>query len=347
MTQGPNKAMFSDPAHFVAHGLKVIESDFPHLALPLAQKALDAHPSDPMWQKLVDLILCHRLPTWHAGMLRDQRRNEAYSRAIEQTAKGRVVLDIGTGSGLLAMIAARAGAAHVFACEADQRLAAAARQVIETNGLSDRITVYARHSNALSRTDDLAGGVDMVVSEIFSEDLIREGVLPSLAHARSELCQADALFLPEKASVEMALAEFPIPAPPPDEVEGFDLRPIHKLFVKKAHASPAAKAVTIRGASRTLIEFDFTPACELPMNGSSTVALASDGGELSGAAQWIKIQFTPDVVYENAPGGEANMHWLIGLIPFGESVSSEAGDTFGFEGWHNEHLLTIWPTSPA
>ncbi|MEM7703840.1 MAG: 50S ribosomal protein L11 methyltransferase [Pseudomonadota bacterium] len=346
MTQGPNKAMFSDPAHFVRHGLQVIESDFPHLALPLAQKALEAHPGDPMWQKLVDLVLCHKLPTWHAGMLRDQARNAAYCRALEQTAKGRVVLDIGTGSGLLAMMAARAGAAHVYACEADQRLAAAARQVIEANGLSDRITVYARHSQNLSRGDDLAGGVDMVVSEIFSEDLIREGVLPSLAHARSELCQADAMFLPEKASVEMALAEFPMPAPPPDEVEGFDLRPIHKLFGKKAHASPAARAVKLRGASRALFEFDFTAASELPMTGSNMVALASDGGELSGAAQWIKIQFTPDVVYENGPGGGADMHWLVGLIPFAESTSSEAGDTFDFEGWHNEHSLTIWPHRP-
>src|SRR5215467_3853117 len=53
------------------------------------------------------------VPPWHFAMMDDRRRNEAYEAAIRRAVKGKRVLDIGTGAGLLALIAARAGASHV------------------------------------------------------------------------------------------------------------------------------------------------------------------------------------------------------------------------------------------
>ena len=101
---------------------------------------------------------------------------------------------------------ARAGAARVYACEANPMLAASARAVIAANGLADRITVFDRHSTGFDRVHDLGGGVDLVVSEVFCHKLIGEGVLGSLAHACGELAAPGALFLPERASMEVALA---------------------------------------------------------------------------------------------------------------------------------------------
>lgn len=59
--------------------------------------------------------------------------------AIEAAVPGKVVLDIGTGSGLLAMMAARAGAARVIACEMNAAVAETARRIIAANGLADRM----------------------------------------------------------------------------------------------------------------------------------------------------------------------------------------------------------------
>eukprot|EP00966_Prymnesium_polylepis_P024041 553550-Prymnesium_polylepis.1 len=76
-------------------------------------------------------------------MLCDERRNGAYHRAICRAVaslpKGSVVLEIGSGSGLLAMMAAKAGASNgvrVVGCEMHGVMAVAAQRVVAANGFS-------------------------------------------------------------------------------------------------------------------------------------------------------------------------------------------------------------------
>ena len=78
------------------------------------------------------------VPGWHFAMMDDKKRNEAYEAAIRRAAPGKRVLDIGTGAGLLALMAARAGAAKVTTCEAVAAIAERARQIIVANGMGDR-----------------------------------------------------------------------------------------------------------------------------------------------------------------------------------------------------------------
>jgi hypothetical protein len=95
-------------------------------------------------------------------MLRDDARNEAYrdgiSRAIRELerrhgAGAARVLDIGTGSGLLAMMACDAGAGAVTACECFSPVARCAALCIADNGLSGAITLVPRASTEMTQQD--------------------------------------------------------------------------------------------------------------------------------------------------------------------------------------------------
>ena len=78
--------------------------------------------------------------------------NDAFAAAISRTVskiQPALVLDIGSGTGLLAMLAAKAGAPRVMAIEMTPELAAIARQLIEAHGFAEAIRVMACHSSSI------------------------------------------------------------------------------------------------------------------------------------------------------------------------------------------------------
>ena len=79
----------------------------------------------------------------HEEMLKDTVRTTSYQRAIEdnpQDFKDKIVLDIGAGTGILSIFAARAGAKHVYAIE-NAEIALFAKEIVRKNKLDDKITV--------------------------------------------------------------------------------------------------------------------------------------------------------------------------------------------------------------
>ena len=114
------------------------------------------------------------------------------------------MLDIGSGSGLLAMVAIRAGASRVYTCEENPLLAEIARQVISGYGMSDVITVLDKRSTDLVVGRDLDHRVDVVELEIVDCGLIGEGLLPTIRHARQHLLAPGGL-IPRSARLRGAL----------------------------------------------------------------------------------------------------------------------------------------------
>ncbi len=172
------------------------------------------------------------VPLWHFLMLADTPRNTAYQRAIERAVgPGSRVLDIGTGSGLLAMMAARAGADSVVACEANAAAAAAAGRVVAANGLDDTVRVVPKRSTDLVVGEDLDEPVNVIVHEIVDSKLVGEGVLPSLRHALTTLASDDVAVIPSAGRVHAMLASLPDLAGglPLAQVCGFDLSAFDRM----------------------------------------------------------------------------------------------------------------------
>jgi protein arginine N-methyltransferase 7 len=134
---------------------------------------------------------------FHYAMVNDHPRNEFYRQSLKAVVSADThVLEIGTGSGLLAMIAAQCGAKMVTAVEANHHMAALARRIIAANGLSERVRVINKLSTDLVAAD-LAphGPADVLLSEILGTLMLGESALEYNADARDRECSPRAVRL--------------------------------------------------------------------------------------------------------------------------------------------------------
>ncbi|KAJ8614026.1 hypothetical protein CTAYLR_009612 [Chrysophaeum taylorii] len=110
---------------------------------------------------------------WHWRMVNDLDRNIAFIAALESVATRKTVVDVGTGAGLLALAALRAGASRVVACERSRALADVARRSLG----STTVEVFEGDSSTLE------GSFDVAVAEVFDAALFGEGALRTLRDA--------------------------------------------------------------------------------------------------------------------------------------------------------------------
>src|SRR5215213_6796739 len=153
---------------------------------------------------------CQIIPRWHFEMLNDEKRNAAFKEALTNAiTPDTVVLDIGSGTGLLAMMAARAGAKQTFTCEMVPALAQLARETVERNGLGDRIVTLDKRSTSVVIGNHMMGKANLLVTETVDCGLLAEDIIASIAHARANLLTEDAQIVPCAATVYAMVVESP------------------------------------------------------------------------------------------------------------------------------------------
>jgi len=289
-------------------------------------------------------FLSKPVPGWHFQMLSDQHRNQVYDAAIRRAVwPGARVLDIGTGSGLLAMMAARAGASMVFACEAEPAIARAATEIVAANGYSDRVRVIARHSSTLRADADLGGRVDVLLSEIIAGNLIGEGVLPSHEHAVRELLVPGGQVVPARGTIHAALATFEGFNPSPlAMVEGFDLSIFNRLRRREGSVPGDSRRLQLRGAPADLFAFDFA-STQFCRSERTKVELTSDGGMVHGVIQWFTLELDDEIRYDTLPGRGVPRSWMLDYFPLEHPRDTRPGETLLFHAAHDRSELLIWP----
>lgn len=160
---------------------------------------ISSHSEDKYF-KYYDRIKAHRV------MLSDTKRTKAYERAIEENKerfKDKLVLDVGAGTGILSIFAARAGAKHVYAVEFSET-AYLAMEIIRENGLSDKITVIKMKVEDVQIGSDIPFKVDIIISEWMGYCLLYESMLDSVIYARDNLMKLGGIMFPERARIYIA-----------------------------------------------------------------------------------------------------------------------------------------------
>jgi arginine Nomega-methyltransferase len=281
------------------------------------------------------------VPRWHFSMLNDLERNEAFLVALERVLpQGAHVLDIGSGTGLLAMMAAKAGAASVTTCESNPILAELARQIIAQHGLSDVITVVPKRSDHLVVGVDLLQRADLIIFEIVDCGLIGEDVLPTVAHARAHLLAPGGTLLPESARVFGALLDSTVV----DGLNrvgfaaGFDVGLLNRLATQ-GHFPVRLPTWPHRLISRTyeLGSFDFVSGSL--EDGSRLVELvATESGTAHGLVAWFEMSLGNGIMLCNSPDNPAS-HWMQAFVQFVQPVMLTEGEKVRIEfSWQRDRF---------
>jgi protein arginine N-methyltransferase 1 len=147
-------------------------------------------------------------PGTHVAMLDDRMRVRAFISALENVIeKDDVVVELGTGTGILAVVAAKAGASRVLAIEASG-ISEVARRFIADNGVEGCVEIIHGWSTGV----ELPKKAHVFVSEMIGDDPLGEGILELTIDARKRFLIDEARFVPAKISL------FAVPIDLPDDV---------------------------------------------------------------------------------------------------------------------------------
>jgi protein arginine N-methyltransferase 1 len=187
----------------------------------------------------------------HDLMLADRVRNRTYARAIARNVRaGDVVVDLGTGTGVLACLAARQGARKVYAI--DHNPVDRARALAQGNQLSN-VEFRQIHSGAF----DPAEPADVIIQEQIGGTIFDERMIPNVTALRDRILRPGGRILPNRFDIYLEPVELRqervIPLLWEHRVEGLDFSALRSLALREPRY-PAALPVGVRSFARLLCE---------------------------------------------------------------------------------------------
>lgn len=260
---------------------------------------------------------------FHQMMLADEVRMQSYLRAILKAVEpGDVVLDIGSGTGILAYFACLAGARRVYAVEQDP-IIELAQAICRQNGFQDRVVFL----NDWSDQVELPEPVNVVVTETIGNMGFEEGILGWIIDAKERLLAENGRIIP--SSLELLLVPVEVP-------DGYDLyrdwrKQIYTLDFSPVGAVVANNLLWInlqpkmflsRPATMIRIESAEVESADIVGEG---VFIAGRDGVVHGLGCWFRAELVPGISISNAPPLQAD-HWTQILLPLERPLHVSAGD---------------------
>ncbi|XP_051165177.1 protein arginine N-methyltransferase 9-like [Leptopilina boulardi] len=191
--------------NFAAH---LLRNEEPMKAIKYLKQALEADSNFLPAERNLQNAYSMAVDRWHFPMLNDKQRNHAFDKAIrKKIALGYdLVLDIGTGTGLLSLYAQDAGAVKIFACESSSTMSEIARNVFHENNAS-AVKLISKMSTDLKIKEDIPERVKLIVTETFDAGLFGELVVPTLIDAHERLLSDSGIVIPSNATLYVAAIE--------------------------------------------------------------------------------------------------------------------------------------------
>jgi type II protein arginine methyltransferase len=337
-----------DSSLAVALGVALQEAGRNDESFVVLSAAAARWPGEPLLRHKLRQAVRAVVPAWHVPMMNDAPRNAAFERAIGRAVaacgSAARVLDIGTGSGILSLMAARAGAAAVVGCEAVPAIAAVARKIIALNGQADRVRLVAKRSTELTIGGDLDEPADVLVSEILSSSVLSEYVLDTFEDAVRRLLKPGAPVIPRAVSAVGCLAGGPALEKMGfvGAIDGLDLSPFAELAAPRFPINGFSPPWTRLSADAELVHFDLTAASHPPALETLAIPVTGDG-VATGIVQWMRVELDETTVFTNPPEAFDGGGWQQVLHTFPKPIPLRSGQIFRLVAGHDRSSLIFAP----
>lgn len=335
-----------DLAAQMAAGLGYRELKQPDAAIRCLRRALGLRPGDLRIEAMLRELHTDLVRPWHFRMMNDTARNRAYDAAIRRAVGPTThVLEIGTGSGLLAMMAARAGARLVSTCEQVETIAETAADIIGRNGLAERIKVIPKRSTQLAVGVDLPERADLLISEILSDKLLAEHVLSSTAHARQHLLKPNGAMIPRAVAAVIRLVGGGLlrDSASVATIEGFDMSPFNRFAPNSITISMESGQFDSLSDDVEVFRFDLASDGHRPEERRIPL-VAHRAGSAVGLLQWLRLQLDDVESFENRPTEAVSPSaWRQVFYPFPRPVELGQGETLQLWAAHDLVSMAFAP----
>jgi SAM-dependent methyltransferase len=263
----------------------------------------------------------------HGAMLADRLRNQSLAAAIESIVRpGDVVIDVGAGSGLLSMLAARAGASRVYAVESAS-IAMAARRLIAQNGLSGQIEVTKADSIQYEPPER----ADVILCETLGFAGLDEGFRSTMADARDRMLRPGGRLLPRSVNILAApvrISQNDVSLTSMDEILGFDYALLADVFRRVYQRRYVAYEDEL-GSPTLAFHLDcHRMVTGEPLSTHINFRCTCDG-QVGGFVLWFEAELSPGIrMTSRSP--EPSNHWGQAFLPLPEPIFCKRDEELKF-----------------
>lgn len=250
----------------------------------------------------------------YGEMITDRVRMKAYAEALRACIRpDSVVLDLGTGAGILALIACRLGARRVHAIEPSP-IIQLAREIASANGMTERIDFHQGLSTEMS----LPERVDVIVSDLRGVLPLHEGHLPAIIDARRRFLSPGGVLIPRADRLWAAIVESPelhrrVTSPWFENDQSLDMGAGATLAAniwRKARVGP--EQLVSEPVLCGVLDYANLESSDFQAEIAFVVARSAPA---HGFCLWFDAELAPGVGFSNAPGepeliyGSAHFRW--------------------------------------
>jgi precorrin-6B methylase 2 len=264
----------------------------------------------------------------HKMMLSDSIRTSGYCKAIASlVSEETVVLDLGSGTGLLSIASAMAGAKKTIAIERS-KIARVSKKIISDNGLTEQIDVFEQDSTNL----ELPYKVDVIVSEWMGVHVFQENMLFDFLEIRDKFLNQGGFLIPNKVSLFIApvisetISKREI-TPWESPIDGISFKEIARLSMNDVYID-CVRAVNLASKGKCVCELDLY---KIQKNQLGKIKMSEEFSfehpqKINAICGWFNAQLTEKIVLKTGPK-DAPTHWKQTIYPVYPVVDVSAGET--------------------